>query len=43
VIASGRLIHAKAMSSGALSIVAFGIVLDSPKHDDVLRERRRLK
>lgn len=42
-MASGRLIHAKGMRSGALSIVAFGIVLGCPKHDDVLREGGRLK
>jgi hypothetical protein len=43
VIASGLLMHAKGMGSGALSIVAFGIALGCPKHGGCASGRQKVE
>jgi hypothetical protein len=42
-MASGLFTHAKGMNSGALSIVAFGIALGYPKHDDCTSGRQEVE
>ena len=43
MIASGLLMHAKEMGSGALSIVAFRIALWCPRHDGCASGRQKVE